>query len=509
MKPFLQFSRLFSCVTAVGLAVGCSKPAPPAAKPAPPSTPAPVARETPPDRSSLGFERAPTITHWPAPDSPAKERLAWNLETLVEAYDQVGTKDPRWDAAARDVLRAFAELRSGGGEEVSSRLPGLARAAAEAGCTDPLVAYLVLRFTRAPFESADESLATDYRRVAAELARSKYTPVRKYYVAVRAAQAWKSAHRSDPESVHVYGPLREQAFGFLGQTLQLPDIPAEEALDAVADFYNIIWSNTVEQDQFLPTLIEGMSKRWPENGRALLLRGRAQVRLAWNRRGNGYASTVTEEGWKGFNKHLATAERNLAESWKQDPASAWAAVEMMKVQLGKGADHARMKLWFNRAMQADPACYDAAHSMAWYLQPKWHGSAEEAIAFGRQCVASKVWKGRVPLVLVEAHQMLANDNATGLKEKYWPRPGVWSDVKASYDRFLELNPESTWALQELAAYAHKCRQFGAFLDLLPRFGELNDANFGGREAFERMVAEAARETGRVPSWPAGAEPAKR
>ena len=54
----------------------------------------------------------------------------------------------------------------------------------------------------------------------------------------------------------------------------------------------------------------------------------------------------------------------------------------------------------------------------WYLQLKWYGSAAEVIAFGRECVTSKEWKDRVPLILWEAHRMLADDRASGLQDKH-------------------------------------------------------------------------------------------
>ena len=160
-----------------------------------------------------------------------------------------------------------------------------------------------------------------------------------------------------------------------------------------------------------------------------------------------------------------------------------------------------MELWFQRAMTADPACYDAAHAKAWYLQPKWHGSAWDAIQFGRECVRSKEWKGRVPLVLWEAHRMLANDKATGLKDAYWKQPKVWGDVRDSFERFFELNPESYGWRTDYALYAYKCGQMGVFLDQLPQMRWVNHRHFGGEKRFAEMVAEAEKQTGRKADLP--------
>jgi len=48
----------------------------------------------------------------------------------------------------------------------------------------------------------------------------------------------------------------------------------------------------------------------------------------------------------------------------------------------------------NRAMKLDTNSYAACRSKIYYLEPKWHGSPEEMIAFGRQCVQSTKLGGR-------------------------------------------------------------------------------------------------------------------
>jgi hypothetical protein len=160
-----------------------------------------------------------------------------------------------------------------------------------------------------------------------------------------------------------------------------------------------------------------------------------------------------------------------------------------------------MELWFRRAMSVDPACYDAAYAKAWYLQPKWYGSEQDAIRFGRECVESKAWKGRVPLILWEAHRMLANDRASGLKDAHWKQPGVWADVRDSFDRFFKLNPEAAGWYHDYAFHAYKCGQFDKFLDLLPKMGRVNYPYFGGEQRFSEMVTEAEQKTGRKAELP--------
>jgi hypothetical protein len=87
------------------------------------------------------------------------------------------------------------------------------------------------------------------------------------------------------------------------------------------------------------------------------------------------------------------------------------------------------------------------------------------------------------------------------ENKHWLQPGVWKDVQASFECFFELNPDAKGWRHDYALHAYKCRQYDKSLDLLPTMGWVRDSYFGGREAFDRMVAEAEKATGRKAEVP--------
>src|SRR5262249_51999749 len=74
-----------------------------------------------------------------------KETVEWNRRTLVGAYDRVGKKDPRWDAAVREGLEQTTRYYSKDGDRPFTMQPAFAsmRKAIEAGCDDPMVVYLM------------------------------------------------------------------------------------------------------------------------------------------------------------------------------------------------------------------------------------------------------------------------------------------------------------------------------------------------------------------------------
>ena len=58
-----------------------------------------------------------------------------------------------------------------------------------------------------------------------------------------------------------------------------------------------------------------------------------------------------------------------------------------------------MELWFDRAMKADGDDRYACLTKLDWLDPKWHGTAEEMLAFGRACRDTKNWRTGITLLV--------------------------------------------------------------------------------------------------------------
>ncbi len=129
---------------------------------------------------------------------------------------------------------------------------------------------------------------------------------------------------------------------------------------------------------------------------------------------------------------------------------------------------------------------------------QWHTAREEMLSFGRECVASTNWTGRVPLILVEAHgQLVAVMASAEERNAYWRLPDVWPDIRSAYEKFFALNPDATGYRKYYARYALWCGQPRAFLEqvALLQSGEGVDyAFFGGQDAFDKAVETAHKET---------------
>jgi hypothetical protein len=149
-----------------------------------------------------------------------------------------------------------------------------------------------------------------------------------------------------------------------------------------------------------------------------------------------------------------------------------------------------MEQWFERAMALDTNYYDAAKLMSFYLEPRWHGSDEQALEFGRKCVTSTNWGGRVPLVLPELHRSLARYHKLTDSPDYWQRAEVWDDVRPAYERFFQLNPEGFGYRHDYARDAFLCGHYSEFLAQTKLFPWTNFNFFGGEGRFREMLARA-------------------
>ena len=179
---------------------------------------------------------------------------------------------------------------------------------------------------------------------------------------------------------------------------------------------------------------------------------------AWQGRGAAYAFKVTDQAWELFAERLVEAEKALTKAWELNPRDERIARQMISVELGQGKGRPRMERWFERAADLNPNYYEAFHAKLYYLEPKWHGSPEEMLQFGQQCVNSKRWGGRVPLILLDAHDSLAKYLPKDEQAAYWKQPEVWRDIKEALEKFLTLNPEETRWRRNYALYAYRAEQ---------------------------------------------------
>jgi tetratricopeptide (TPR) repeat protein len=198
-----------------------------------------------------------------------------------------------------------------------------------------------------------------------------------------------------------------------------------------------------------------------------------------------------------MSQRLDKAATALERAWKIDPTNADAATNMIRVELGQGQGRDRMELWFARAMEADPDNYSACMEKLYYLEPKWYGSDEEMLKFGRACLATGNWDAGIPYVLVKAHLHVSQYTNDGWQQ--WPQagyfqndPSIWSEIRAVYAQDRQHRPRSVEKELQIARIAGWCGHWDEANQLYDEIGNAYDTAAIPMDAMNQAKAEARR-----------------
>jgi hypothetical protein len=106
-------------------------------------------------------------------------------------------------------------------------------------------------------------------------------------------------------------------------------------------------------------------------------------------RGDGYANTVSQTGWKLFAERTAEAKRILDEaSALPTKCPEWYSA-MQEVAQSQNWGAARERALFEQAFQFEPAYHYYADTLAYYLLPKWDGAPGDTEKFMQE-VADRI-----------------------------------------------------------------------------------------------------------------------
>lgn len=97
------------------------------------------------------------------------------------------------------------------------------------------------------------------------------------------------------------------------------------------------------------------------------------IDYAWKARGNGYANTVSEEGWKLFSERLTEAESVLYQAMSLPEKCPHLYVGLLLLARETGWDLQSYNQLFSEAVKVEPTYFYYHRMKASYLLPRWHG----------------------------------------------------------------------------------------------------------------------------------------
>jgi len=244
-------------------------------------------------------------------------------------------------------------------------------------------------------------------------------------------------------------------------------------------------------DRLYPIMQQGMPATSPY---PLIYKGEFHVKYAWDARGSGYADTVTDDGWKSFSERLDIAEESFRKAYELDRDEPVTCTRMLTVALGKNESRMYMDDWFKRAMAANPDNYDACTKKLYYLEPKWHGSVVDMIAFGQECRRKENWRGGIPLVLTDAYERVAE--LSGDRVAYLSQEPIWQDISQVYETYLRMYPNMRGTRGRFARLAAETEHWNDAHRHLSALGDDRPTRvFPDAEEYARLRQRAAEEAG--------------
>jgi hypothetical protein len=443
------------------------------------------------DQTNIQTRQTPIISTDPIDAA----HLKYNLKTTVEAYNRIGSKNPKWDDDAKKCLTLFAKIRSwtnGTPTDLLNQLTSSLAHLSELQCDDPLIRYLQVRFISSNANSLPENAAA-FGEIASKLKSSQYPDIRKFY-----AFSWAHTYLLKSKYGNVKGiadtlpeveSLLKEAASFLSAAFNDPTMPIREADQSCDQLMSAPWPCLPGRWNCYTNLEPVLTNRWKDTSMALLAKGRAFFTYAWMARGIGYADSVSDSGWKLMKARLDIAADSLEKAWKLDPQDTRICLEMMRVILGQEKGQDQMELWFQRGMRLDPSNTDLCSAKLEYLRPRWNGSIKEMIEFGRECTLNTNWSGNVRLMLATAYYEASREiSDTDQRIKFWRQPGVWNDIQFTYDQYIKLYPGSDNEVRPFYAhFAYRCWQWQAFLDMIKHVSPKYYNVYGGKEMLDKMV----------------------
>lgn len=395
----------------------------------------PLALAVPAKSASRPAQTAPATTQAKSLWGPQAPLMAEGTDEQVAVADRIvygeylknGQRNPKWDDRLRRYLHQTWLERKNDVRSVSrERLVIEGRRLYMDGCREPVFISTLARNLELTGNAsgalglAEQAMVGLHKRPEAAYMRM-WSAHRMWSLQRNAAQKKKNEHYLDEMIEAIAQMVQQKLFGPTEQELLVCDV-ALLLTSGDSQLPEPCQKRLVEKLQSLPQASEVL-----KNTAA----GYYHFNVAWNFRGTGWASTVTEEGWKGYREHLALARRHLVQAWQDDPKIPYAASKMINVCTGSPEG----RTWVARSMAArfDYAPPYLNHNF--YLMPRWGGTHEAMYNFGVGCMKTNRYDTCVPLILVqETLPRISTDMQ--LDFSFWQRPGVYENVKTIINRYL-------------------------------------------------------------------------
>jgi tetratricopeptide (TPR) repeat protein len=416
---------------------------------------------------------AETMTTGPAPEVPDVDAMSSRMKRHQDLYQQI--RDQGFSAFAKEsfmlpaedqdqmkaLIRMEAYLSVWGdfyGEGLNPLAKHIVLFEENKGVKSILLTVLSAEWKLDGYYTLEENDAQTVNKIVETFASSDYPAKWKmnaWQVAITNTNNFRTRGEARPDSQTVkdFSGLFEK-WGANYQQIIKASVPHDVLYDAGNGLLCVTQNVPDMLDLAIGEIDRDFNEADGSNPVRLAMDGQYLIDAAWCARGSGWANTVSDQGWKLFGDRLAKAAETLEAAFAKYPNEGEMARSMIDVELGQGQGKDRMEKWFQLAIKANPDDYDAYKGKEWYLQPRWYGSSEEVLNFGKKCLEGGNWSAKLPMILtVGIAEMSGQDTST------YSRPEVWGLAEKTYRNYLEHYPKSIFYRTAFAEHAFDSGHF--------------------------------------------------
>jgi hypothetical protein len=388
----------------------------------------------------------------------ASKPVSWNVNTLTVAdvqrrsrefrtrqwlsgYEKRGQRNDAVDAEAEQFIRVWIARNYGGAEATNALSLGTEsdKLAVDPNCTDPLIWTIAADNSLNQFDAIHR-----YERALAAYPGSRHKAYPKFYANVRLA--WQLGDRSDRSGALTTSALQLFSECFADGSFTPADQQEIAEIFVNGWGYNFFQSNAASVCAIAHQA--GPGYQWL----SLTLDGEHEIIEAWAARGDGYASTVSGQGWQGFSEHLKSARMSLTQAWNLQPDFPLAPCRMMTVALGdSGIDE--MRVWFDRTVTAQIDYPGAWVEMRWGFRPRWYGSYAAMLAFGKTAIKTGRFDTDVPRKFFDCVSDLESEMELPAGRHIYGRADIWPHLRQMYDGYLAASSQAQYRAGWRTSYA--------------------------------------------------------
>lgn len=349
------------------------------------------------------------------------------VRQYLEAYQRDGGHNPACATQAVTAIKTWLDYNYGTGLHTNhtTTLKMWDALVEDPACDDPMVWTLAGANTDELHEAVRrlEHAVNDYKQ-------SHYKGYPKLYATVKLGEKLRSLGRNPGRS----RDLDTAATQLLAEALSDGSIRPEDQ-DEIADIMVAGWGQGYFRRNGAAAASVAISAGESFQWLALMFQGQHERNEAWAARGNGFADSVTEEGWKGFSEHLGEAQKYFSKGWELRPDLPFAATQMMSVSLGTSGLE-EMRHWFDRAVAVQVDNPEAWSTLRWGLRPRWYGSHKAMLAFGVTALKTGRFDSEAPGELYNAISDIESDLMLPLGQHIYGREDIWPHLQRMYEGYI-------------------------------------------------------------------------